>query len=232
VVEITKKAEAYRSFADWLDTAERLRKSFQQVGEPLPEKLQSIIGGNGSVLLAPKLPVLRPPAPAEAGPDWVWVEVKKSMAGTLALALVRASSASMTTREIHERVAALGVAAVIGTIANIGTKYEELGIIERKDEGKWILLQPDKAAVLHDDYLWGLPAIFQMQELAANRRNAVVYVLKETPGLQIVQIVSQLRNRQLIHRDIPANKTLIADDLAAMEGTRVRRRGKKWEVVE
>lgn len=231
------ETEAYRSLADLLELAEKTRSLFDQAGAPLPDALQRLIRSNGHLHSGakPPLPALRPPAPAEAEQDWVWVEMKAATPGTLALAVLRAFNGLLTAREIHERVRALGVDVSMGTIANTGTRAFENKVIGRTEDGHWQLLQQEKAPVLHNSYLWGRPDAFQMTELASHRRNAIVHLLRQNPtGLQVTQTVVELKRQELVRPEIPVNKTLIKADLEAMDGQRVRRRGgnsKKWEAI-
>jgi hypothetical protein len=229
--------EAYRSLADLLEQAEKVRSMFERAGSALPDALQRLVKSNGNSTSHPMEAVFKPvSSPAECETDWVWVDLESAAAGTLALAILRQSGEHLTTREIHERVLKLpGMSDVLmGTIANTGTRAFENRIITRTDEGQWELLDPEKAALIHGNHLWGRPDVFQMQELAAHRRNAIVHLLRQNPvGLQQAQIVAQLRQNELVRPPIPVSKSLVKADLEAMDGDRVRRRGnsKKWEAI-
>src|ERR1700734_3376927 len=194
--------EAYRSLADLLEQADKVRGLFERAGSALPDALQRLVKSNGNARLHQLDAAFRPTnAPPECEADWVWIDLKNAVAGTLALAVVRQTSESLTTREIHERVQKIpGMSDVLmGTIANAGTRAFENHIITRSDEGQWQLVEPAKAAVIHGEYLWGKPQVFQMQELAAHRRNAIVHLLRQnTVGLQISQIVVLLRKDDLL----------------------------------
>jgi hypothetical protein len=229
--------EALRSLADLLEQAEKVRGLFEQAGSSLPDALQRLVRSNGHVRTQSPVEAFKPlNTPPDCDPDWVWVDMKSATPATLAFAVLRASSTPLTTKEIHERLRAFPnmSSVLVGTIANIGTRAAENGIIARTEDGHWQLADPDRAPLIHGDYVWGKPHAFQMQELAAHRRNAIVYVLRQnTVGLQITQIVVHLRKDDLVRSEIPVNKSIIKTDLEAMDGERVRRRGnsKKWEAI-
>lgn len=228
--------EAYRSLADLLEQAEKVRGLFERAGSSLPDALQRLVKSNGHVRTQSPDAAFKPTnPPPECDSDCVWVDLKSATAGTLALAVLRASNSPLTTREIHERVQKLpGMGDVLmGTIANTGTRAFENKAITRTENGHWQLVDPDKAPLIHGEHVWGNPNAFQMQELAAHRRNAIVHLLRQSPvGLQQMQIVAQLRQNDLVHPAIPVSKSLVKADLEAMDG-RVRRRGnsKKWEAI-
>lgn len=229
--------EAYRGLADLLGQAEKVRSLFEQAGSPLPDALQRLVRSNGHVRMQPAIGEFMPSnTPQNYDPEWVWVDLKSATPGTLALAILKESSTPLTTREIHERVQKLpGMSDVaMGTIANTGTRAFENGLITRTEDGHWQLIAPDKAAIVHGDHVWGKVQAFQMQELAAHRRNALVHLLRLNPiGLQAAQILVHLQKRDLVRPEIPVSKALIKADLEAMDGERVRKRGnsKKWEAI-
>jgi hypothetical protein len=54
-----------------------------------------------------------------------------------------------------------------------------------QDDG-WILLEPEIAPLLAAGYLWGHSSVFQKQEVAAHRREAIILILEAYPsGLQV-----------------------------------------------
>jgi len=229
--------EAYRGLADLLEQADKVRSLFERAGSPLPDALQRLVHSNGHLRAQSPIGEFKPSdTPPNCDPDWVWVDLKSAVAGTLALAILKASGNSLTVREIHERVRMLpdmGDVSV-GTLANVGTRALENGLITRTEDGHWQLVDPDKAGIIHGSHVWGKPAVFQMQELASHRRNAIVHLLRLNPvGLQAAQILAHLQKRDLVHQEIPVNKALIKCDLDAMDGERVRKRGnsKKWEAI-
>ena len=67
-----------------------------------------------------------------------------------------------------------------GSISNIGTRLFG-DLIEKTDDG-WKLLKPERAGIIQDGMLWGPPVIFGKEELAAQRRDAILHVLKLFPS--------------------------------------------------
>jgi hypothetical protein len=118
-----------------------------------------------------------------------------------------------------------------GSISNIGTRLNGKSI-QRQDDG-WVIVDPSKAGIIKDGFLWGPPSIFEKHELAAHRRDAILHLLKHyNAGLQAVQIVEQLHNCHWIQA--PINKDLLKADLEVLQQAgKIRRRGnsKKWELV-
>jgi len=230
---------AYTSLTELLEKAEATRVLFEQARAPMPPVLlQMFSGTNGhsaSGALAPVAP-FRPSAPPDADLDWIWVKIKTATNGTLALAVLKTANTTLTVREIHEKMRALGVDVVTGTIANTGTRALENDLISRDDEGRWTLLQTDRAPIIYEDYLWGPPQAFQMQEQAAYRRHAVVYLLRQnTVGLQQSQIEAMLRQSELVRPPVPLSKSLLKMDLMALKNEGKARRignSKKWEATE
>lgn len=231
------ETEALRSLADLLEQAEKVKGMFERAGSALPDALQRLVRSNGHSRSHQLEAAFKPAnTPPEFEADWVWVDLKSAVAGTLALAVLRASPEALTTREIHERVQKLpGMSDVLmGTIANAGTRAFENHVITRTEDGQWLLTEPSKAAVIYGDHIWGRPEAFQMQELASHRRDAIVYLLRQNPiGLQQMQIVAQLRQNDLVRPPVPVSKSLVKADLETMDGERVRKRGnsKKWEAI-
>jgi hypothetical protein len=229
--------EAYRALANLLEQAERTRSLFQQAGVSVPDTLQRLLRGDSTASGSNAGSIFRPPAPPEAEPDWVWISIADTTATTLSLAIVRGTREPLTTREIRERIVALGSTherVLVGTVANAGTRAAQHGDISRDEEGRWILLKKEAAAIIHEGNVWGPPRVFQMQELAAHRRDAIVHLLRQNPvGLQQMQISAMLKQGDQLSSEIPSNKDLIKADMEAMNGARVRRVGnsKKWEAI-
>src|SRR5215831_16525279 len=166
----------------------------------MPDALQRLFrSSNGhSASIHISHPSFKPQGPPSAEADWVWIEAKNATPGTAALAILKASSAPLTVREIHEKVSESLPEVSQGTIANVGTRALENGLITRDEEGRWRLAKPEKGAVIFGEYLWGPPSAFQMHELAAYRRNAIMHLLRQTPtGLQQAQLLTQLRQSEL-----------------------------------
>jgi hypothetical protein len=75
---------------------------------------------------------------------------------------------------------------------------------------------------------------FGIHDVAAHRRESILHILSGyTTGLQIVQIVDQLRKCSWVHA--PVNKDLLKADMEVLqEREKARRRGnsKKWEALK
>ncbi len=228
--------DAVQSLMDLYEQAERCQQLHEQAHLPLPEPLKRFLGMsiNGDRLGAvrPQIPPPeRPAAPREAEPDWIWIDARQASPQSLVLALLRRSPA-MRPRDLAQCIAELLPGVSRGTIANIGTRLQGEGTIERTDEG-WKLRKPEAAGTLHDGLLWGPREIFSKQELAAHRRDAIHHVLRHYPaGLQTVQLVEQLQNCSWVQA--PINKDLVKEDMKILdEAGKVRRRGntRKWELA-
>jgi hypothetical protein len=233
-INLRSEVEAHKALVDLLERAEKVRLLFEQAQVPLPDALQRLLRSGNHPPSAQAVASFRPSAPPEAEQDWVWIEQESATPGTLALAVLRASGAPLTVREVHEKVCGLGVEVSVGTIANVGTRADENGLITRGEDGHWQLAQREKAAVIHEGFVWGIPEAFQMYELASYRRGVILNLLRQTPvGLQQAQILAQLKQSEFMRPKIPASKGLVKADLEAMEGKKVRRRGnsRKWEAI-
>jgi hypothetical protein len=201
-------------------------------GEPLPEQLKEFFGPSRShgrkfdtvSIAAP----WRKGRPTDATDEWFSVDVKEASATGLVLAVLRRAAKPVKAKDVVELVSQLNPMIVRGSINNIGTR---LGgkLIDRGDEG-WSLVDPSKAGVIYDGYLWGPKEIFEKTEIAAHRREAILTFLHAFPGgLQTVQIVDQLRNTGWVRA--PASKDLVKADMELLEAqNKVRRisNSRKW----
>ena len=230
--------EAVQSLMEMYEQSKKCQQLFERADMALPEALQRFLGMNGN---SPKaagharstahIPApTRPHEPEGAEPDWIWINVQDSSPTSAALAILRAAKEPVRAKDIVARVTELLPTVPRGSIANVGTRLEGK-LIERTPDG-WKLLNPAKAGIIRDGLLWGPPAIFSKQELAAHRRDAILHVLKHYPsGLQTVQIVEQLHNCSWVQA--PINKDLLKADLEVLDtAKKVKRRGntKKWEI--
>lgn len=229
-------AEAYQKFAQALEQLESARKLFESAGEPLPEKLKEFFGlnrnGRQSSPSVSIMPPHRKATPSEAKNDWLSIRVSEAMATTLVLAVLRRSDKPIPAKQVVELVAQLDPYTTKGVIHNIGTRLDGKSI-NRSEEG-WTLIDPAKAGVLTDGYIWGPKEIFEKQELAAHRREAILLLLKAFPGgLQTVQILDVLRGTSWVHA--PATKDLIKGDMELLEANNKVRRisnSRKWGLVQ
>jgi hypothetical protein len=204
----------------------------------LPEPLKRFFGLGGMTtseeaarpaLMIPAMGY-RPPQGASA--DWISVPIKSASPTTTALAVLRHAGGPLRARVMQERVLALLTTTSEGSVSNAGTRLEQDGIIKRDDDG-WLLMEAAKAPILHEERLWGPPAIFGKYELAAYRRDAIKHLLGlANAGLQTSQVIDQLQQCQWLH--VLVNKEIVQDDMEVLQAEKViRRRGasKKWELM-
>src|SRR5260370_32742253 len=212
-------AEAYQKFAQALEELESSRKLFELAGEPLPEKLKEFFGinrnhGRASEISVTITPPQRVSRPEEAADEWLSIPVKDATATSLVLAVLRKTNRPVPAKEVVELVHRMNPMLTGGSIHNIGTRLDGK-IIHRSDAG-WTLIDVDKAGFVHDGYLWGPKQIFDKQELAAHRREAILTILKGIPGgLQTVQLVELLRSTAWVQA--PASKDLVKADMELLE---------------
>lgn len=229
-------SEAYQKFAQVLADLEACKELFEQAGEPLPDKLKEFFGvnrnGRSSESALSILPPKRRSRPEEAGDDWISVEVTELTVTSLVLAVLRAAAKPVVAKDVIEHVTEINPHIPRGSVHNIGTRLNGT-VIKRTDDG-WSLVDPSKAGIISDGYLWGPKGIFDKQELAAHRREAILYILKAfQSGLQTVQIVDQLRSTKWVNA--PASKDLVKSDMELLEAhNKVRRisNSRKWCIRE
>ena len=174
----------------------------------------------------------RPEAPREATDEWIWIRLSDAVVSSVILAALRSSTEPMRARDVKEFVLNALPNAASGSIPNAGTRLQEDGVIERIDDG-WKLLRPESAGIIHGGFLWANPSVLMKPEIAAHRRDAILHILRHFPtGLQVVQIVEQLKQCPWVHA--PVNKDLLKADMGVLaEQRKVRQRGNsgKWELI-
>lgn len=232
---IKATAEAYQKFAQALSDLAACKELFESAGVPLPEQLRELLGtdlGNGKPAAMTILPPRRANRPADAGDDWISVELSEVTATSLVLAVLRAANAPVKAGDVIHLVTSLNPNVTRGVIHNIGTRLNGR-LIDRTEEG-WSLKEASKAGLICDGYLWGPKDIFEKSEIAAHRREAILTILKGfQSGLQIVQLVEQLRGTKWVHS--PASKDIVKTDIEYLEGHgKVRRisNSRKWVCVQ
>jgi hypothetical protein len=238
--QIQIEEEAYESVKAVLAAARRCQELHERAGLALPQRVQWLLGvaASPAATRTEVQPAARIPAPElsdrpkGAAPDWIAIPTKDATVTTVALAILRAAGEPIRSRDVTERVMNLLPNSTSGSVANAGTRLVAEGLVDRSDDG-WLLLKPERAAVLQDGRLWGPQGIFVKQEVAAHRREAILHVLKHFPkGLQIVQTVEELKNCLWLHA--PTNKDLVKMDMKALlDVQKVRRVGntKKWQLA-
>lgn len=236
---INAEQEAVQSLIELYGHSKKCQQLYERAGMAIPEALQRFLGMNGNSQKAmgharttASIPApTRPNEPDGAEPNWIWISVKDATTTGVVLAILRAVKEPLRYKDVVSRVVEVLPDVLTGSVANIGIRLEGT-VVERTPEG-WRLLDRSKAGIIRDGLLWGSPAIFSKQELAAHRRDAILHVLRFFPsGLQTVQIVEQLHNCSWVQA--PINKDLLKADLEVLaDAKKVRRRGntKKWEIM-
>ncbi len=234
---IDAEREALKSLMDLYDLAKKCQQLHEAAEMPVPESLKRFLGMSehtGNTNIAKEGGSVGPPAhkpPPEAAADWISIEVSGASVSSVALAILRRAG-TMRPRDLNETVLNKLPTATAGSVANMGTRLQGT-VIDRTEDG-WKLLDTEAAGIITNERLWGPVSAFGTQDIAAHRRESVLHILKAYPtGLQIVQIVDQLRKCSWVHA--PVNKDLLKADMEVLQKQdKARRRGnsKKWEVVK
>lgn len=202
-----------------------------------PEPLRRLLGIEHLEAATPaRLTAQIPPPhknrPQRANSEWIWIPAKDAAPTSLLPAVLLASPEPMSAGEAIDGVLNLAPTLIKGSIYNSGTRLQKEGIIDRK-AGLWHVIKPERVGVIDDGLLWGHPSMFGKEELAIHRREAILHILRHFQmGLQIVQLVEQLRNCSWMKA--PANKDLLKADVKILEKEgKIRRRGgsNKWELT-
>ena len=175
-----------------------------------------------------------PPPPTPAKPpewkkDWVWVRLSELTPTSLVLGLLRRENRPVLPSEMVAMTRQYHPDINQGTIYNLGLRLRDKRI-ENGGNG-WTLIDPATAPVIHDEYAWGPPSVFQSFDLAAFRREAVLHVLRAVSpdGLMAMQIVRHLQ--QFKSPRVPVDKTMMKVDLDILQGKeKVKQIGnsRKW----
>lgn len=216
------ESKAFSSLGALMQQAAECRSLFEAARLPLPEPLRRMLGDQSPEPSAPVakmtlLPPEHPPRPAHWESSWIWLAVSSLTATSLVCGLLREAKAPLSPKEILAKCEEMGIDAVKGSIANIGTRLSA-GASPKisRGNGAWALVDPSRAPVLHAGHAWGPPEIFDKQELAAHRRDGVIHLLKASDdGYQIVQITKILRQCDWVHA--PVTKDLIKVDLQMLQ---------------
>jgi len=222
-VNLKNEMEATKSLLELLQKADETRALYQKLRLPLPDPLKRLLGSgnNGSGLnsgtgtISTESPI--PPMPPEADSDWAWVKTVDCSPHTLVKALLRQSPDPAKSKELYEKIAQLGLRVSLGTVSNAANRLQTYGILDRDSEDRWFLLKQEEAGVIHEGYLWGPKSTFNPPELAAHRREAILFILsKSAGGLQMAQITAQLRAADWLRADV--NKDLTKGDVEKLVG--------------
>lgn len=238
IEQLTAEQDAAQSLVELYQQVQKCMLLHQRAGLPLPEPVRKILT-NGAVAKSAvrARPVTHIPAPlwggrpGEAKPDWIRVDVKHCTPTPIALAILRSSKGPMRHRDLSNRVNEILPNVPSGSVSNIGTRLG--GKLIDKTPAGWKLIDPQEAGVIKDGFLWGPPSVFGKYELAGHRRESIIYLLEQhETGLELVQIVEELRKCPWVHA--PINKDLVKEDIHILDkdGT-LRRRGntRKWEIA-
>ncbi len=201
----------------------------------LPEALKRALGSTNGNKAVPRVhitPIERAERPDQADDTWLSIEISEATATGLVLAVLRAADEPVKAKDVVDLVTSLNSKIPKGSINNIGTRLDGKQI-RRREEG-WSIIHPNNAPLYHGGFLWGPRSVFDKQELAAHRREAILHILGCFPsGLQIVQMVEQLRGCHWMQA--PASKDLVKGDMEILEAyNKVRKisNSRKWERIE
>lgn len=233
---IEAEAKALESLNRLLRLVDECRALFDEAGMDYPAPLKRLLNveGRKSATAASHTVHIDPPTtphrPAGVSSTWIYVPIPSLAAQTFVLGVLRDADEPMSAKEITDAARARGLTVSTGSVANVGTRFEAKGWIERIKGQGWLLTDGSVAPVLSGDYAWGPSEIFTRQELAARRREMILYVLDHFPeGLQNLQILARLESCDWL--GTPVTKDLVKADMDELqrEGM-VRRRGnsKKW----
>ncbi len=240
-INLKDELAAYKSLTELLTKAEETRILYQTLRLPLPDPLRRLLGSNGNSAVsgsaAGKSHIASPipPMPPEAESDWAWVKVEECSPHTLVKAVLRRDPEPTKSKDIYEKVVALGLRVSLGTVSNAATRLQTYGILDRDDENRWLLKKTEEAGIIHEGYVWGPRGTFTSQELAAHRREAILYILSKFPGgLQMAQITAQLQAADWLRAEV--NKYLTKGDVENLAGAnkihRIAGHSKKWQLTQ
>jgi hypothetical protein len=233
---LAAEQEAAQSFVELVAQAKRCQQLYERANMTLPESVKRFFSlhTNGKKLVASVPPPERPPLPSEAEANWVSIRIEDAYPQNVALALLRSAGGTLAVKDLIEEFEARLENVNRGTVYNVGPRLDTAGIITRSD-GVWELIKPENAPILHENLIWAPASVFNKQELAAHRRDAIIHVLRTfRAGLQTSQIIEVLQNCPWVHA--PVNKELVQDDVQILSKApaKIKRRGntKKWGLVE
>lgn len=227
--------EAFRGMVELFSLAERIKLAHERAGLTPPEPLRRLLGMNENGAKQANSITIQPP-PVKSSPpgmadDWISIPFKAATPMTVVPAVLRGKKLAMRAKDVVAKALEINPSVSGGSVAN--TLSRLTGLIERADDGGWLLSSGAAAAVIHDGRLWGPASVFQKTEVAYHRREAILWILNQfASGLQTLQIVEHLGSCKWLHA--PVNKDLVKEDFNFLlkEG-KVRRRGntKKWEIA-
>jgi hypothetical protein len=178
-----------------------------------------------AVLIAPP----QAPRPPDVPENWISVPLASATTTTYVRAFLRAATVPITAKQIADQVKSRTGDASEGSIANVLSREDD---IKNVGEG-WILTDPASGTVLNGKYAWGPIDVFASQELAARRREAVLYVLSQSPkGLKRGELMRQLQGCSWLK--VKLSEDVVRADLeqlANKEAKVIQRGSKRWVAV-
>lgn len=238
--DLQRVITATESYLRLLKEAEECRRLHKIAGVQLPPPLLALFGADGSNPSQMSLGMSGPDIdsarletkPQEANEKWISLRAEDGSPTTVALAHLRAQNGRpIRARELSDLVTQVLPNAATGSIYNLLNRLHEEGLIEEHPEG-WTLNEKDSASILSGGFLWAPPERLAKQDLAAHRREAIIHLLRKERYLQVMQIVSKLRDWSWVKA--PINKDLLKGDMAVLEEKGLARRignSRNWEVV-
>lgn len=222
----------FAEFLQWMEQGRKISSQFRQLGQTVPAELNNAVGNRGNTLGPSSMEIPVPPPhqpgrPSVAGDDWICIPASEVFARTLVLAIL--NDGECTLKELHKRVKRFLPKTSEGTLYNIGSQLDGT-VIKRTDNG-WSLIGAVTAPVLSDNHIWGPPSVFQKQDLASHRREAIVHLLTMHPnGLRVVPILKMLGDASWMKA--PISKDLLKEDFKVLERERQARQlgSKNWTV--
>lgn len=237
---IENEAEMYRRMAKLIEDARALKAFVHETGLSMPEALARMFSevDPGRPAEEPRVTIpapIKPHAPGGVGDDWIYVPIAEAMPTTLVLAALNGSPDPVPVKRLCELVARMRQDVNDGSIANIGTRLDKAGVIDRSDGG-WKLRDTRKGPIANSEFVWADVLTFAKEDRAAFRRFAITHVLRTWPdGLQIVQITNALReNCPWFPKDIPVTKDLVKVDVQLLDQAgqaKLVGHSRKWRAV-
>jgi hypothetical protein len=232
---------ASQSLNDVYTAALRCGQLHTEAGMALPEPIRRLIDAPPTVEPEAKAPNRPSPGPAHrpisapygspADPAWISIPPSRAVPQTVVPAVLDEAGRSMPLQQIVDRLRQLGVPFREGSLSNVGTRLKAAGVIAFTDAG-WTLAD-DAVAILRDGRLWGPPSLFQPQELAAHRREAIAVALRTYGRLGRAEIIDVLKRSTWVKA--PMNVHLVKADLDAMESAGIARQNPQdwtWELAK
>lgn len=239
--KLAARMKATESLMRLYAAAEECTRLYRRAGLPVPREVALLTTWGDDEARreeqAEKRQLLTIPPPMlvmERG--WLSIDLASALPITVVPALLRDNPDPLPVKDVRDRLLGLGIAATEGSIDNIGTKLDHAKIIRRTMAG-WQLIEPSQAAVLSAGRLHGPKNVFQLQEIAAHRREAELEYLREYGTLSRSQLIDLLQQSEWVVA--PVNVFLVKADLLALQSQKQIRRVKSdnprnfdWELVK